>query len=49
MCDSNLRRELVDDGLVFNAGELALPTRPGLGVELNRDALRKYAAAPLTL
>ena len=49
MCDSVLRRDLADDGLVFKNGELALPTKPGLGVELNEEALRKYAAEPLTL
>jgi L-alanine-DL-glutamate epimerase-like enolase superfamily enzyme len=49
MSDSPLRAELVDDGLEFKDGLLALPKRPGLGVELNRDALRKYAAKPLVL
>ena len=49
MCDSALRRELVDDGLVFREGVLELPKRPGLGVVLNKDALKKYRAKPLVL
>ena len=32
---SNLTFRVVD-------GQLKLPTRPGLGIELNRDALQKY-------
>jgi L-alanine-DL-glutamate epimerase-like enolase superfamily enzyme len=30
-------------------GFLHLPDKPGLGVELNMDALEKYKAEPLTL
>jgi L-alanine-DL-glutamate epimerase-like enolase superfamily enzyme len=42
LAESPLRRELlVDDFRIVN-GELILPTEPGLGVELNRNALRKY-------
>ena len=42
LCDSALRRELVADELEFKDGLLALPKKPGLGVELNWDALKKY-------
>ena len=49
LCDSALRRDLVDDGLVFKDGLLSPPKKPGLGVTLNKDALKKYKAKPLTL
>jgi len=49
LCDSPLRVELADDGLTFRDGVLQLPDKPGLGVTLNYDALRAFAAAPLTL
>ena len=42
LCDSSLRRELVDDELLFENGRLAKPVKPGLGIELNRDALENY-------
>ena len=43
LCDSALRRELVEDELSLREdGTLALPQKPGLGVELNRDAVEKY-------
>jgi L-alanine-DL-glutamate epimerase-like enolase superfamily enzyme len=45
LCESRLRRELVEDELVFRDGQLAVPARPGLGVELNRDALEEFAEA----
>lgn len=45
LCDSALRRELVTDELRMENGKVALPSKPGLGVELNLDALRKYAVA----
>ncbi|MGD9648492.1 MAG: mandelate racemase/muconate lactonizing enzyme family protein [Pirellulales bacterium] len=44
LCDSALRRELVGDELRIVDGRLPLPRRPGLGFELNRDALRRFAA-----
>jgi L-alanine-DL-glutamate epimerase-like enolase superfamily enzyme len=44
LCDSALRRELADDGLTMTDGEIVLPDRPGLGVELNPEALEKYKA-----
>jgi L-alanine-DL-glutamate epimerase-like enolase superfamily enzyme len=45
LCESALRRELVRDELVFADGRLPVPQRPGLGVELDRDALERFAAA----
>jgi L-alanine-DL-glutamate epimerase-like enolase superfamily enzyme len=45
VAESRLRRELVTDELVLTGGELALPQRPGLGVELNRDVLEEFKQA----
>lgn len=42
-CESVLRRELVVDELRIVDGIIPLPQKPGLGVELNTDALRKYS------
>ena len=42
MCDSVLRRELVEDELRFVDGKIPLPEKPGLGIELNTEALEKY-------
>ncbi len=43
MSASSLRRELVVDELMLCDGSIALPQKPGLGVELNRAALEKYS------
>ena len=46
LATSALRRELVDDELTLEAdGKLPLPKRPGLGIELNRDALERFSEA----
>ena len=42
---SVLRQELTADELVFKDGIIALPERPGLGVELDRAALERYKVA----
>jgi L-alanine-DL-glutamate epimerase-like enolase superfamily enzyme len=44
LCDSPLRRELTSDELHIVDGKLALPEKPGLGIEVNPDALRRFAA-----
>ena len=50
MAESRLRRELVRDELALrDDGTLALPSRPGLGIELDRDALAEFAAAARVL
>lgn len=43
LSESALRQELVVDQLRLVDGKIALPQQPGLGVELNRDALQRYA------
>jgi L-alanine-DL-glutamate epimerase-like enolase superfamily enzyme len=43
LCESALRKELVVDELRMVRGVIPLPEKPGLGIELNRDALEKFA------
>ena len=44
LSESALRRELTIDELEWQAdGSLALPAKPGLGVELNRETLERYS------
>lgn len=45
LCESALRRELVAGELTMVDGVIPLPTRPGLGVELNRSALNRFKQA----
>ena len=42
LCLEKLRRELATEDLEFENGMIAPPTRPGLGVEINWDAVRTY-------
>ena len=49
LTDSPLRTELADDGLSMNDGVLSLPDKPGLGLELNLDALEKFRSAEIVL
>jgi L-alanine-DL-glutamate epimerase-like enolase superfamily enzyme len=44
LCEAGLRKDLTSDELEMVDGVIPLPTRPGLGVELDRDALAAYAA-----
>ena len=45
LSESPIRKSLVTDEPRLVDGTLALPTRPGLGIELNRDALERYRVA----
>ncbi len=53
LCESSLRRELVSNELQMVNGEIPIPRRPGLGIDINRDALeafrREAAAVTATL
>jgi L-alanine-DL-glutamate epimerase-like enolase superfamily enzyme len=40
---SRLRRELVKDELAIQDGKIALPEKPGLGIELNEAAVEKFS------
>jgi L-alanine-DL-glutamate epimerase-like enolase superfamily enzyme len=42
LSESGLRRELVIDDLELVDGQIALPHKPGLGIELNEDALERF-------
>jgi L-alanine-DL-glutamate epimerase-like enolase superfamily enzyme len=42
LSESSLRKELVSEGVTFTDGKILLPERPGLGIDLNRDALAKF-------
>ncbi len=42
LCDSALRVELVEEPLNMSNGLIELPEKPGLGIELNWDAVNKY-------
>jgi len=45
LCEETLRKELVVEELQLVDGAIVRPTRPGLGVELNWDALNAYKVA----
>lgn len=45
LCVERLRRELAQEDLVFEDGRIPLPTKPGLGVEVNQEALAAYTVA----
>jgi hypothetical protein len=42
LCDSVLRKELVADELKIVDGKIPLPHKPGLGIEVDMKALRKF-------
>jgi L-rhamnonate dehydratase len=44
--DSALRRELLVEPFQVVAGRVAVPTKPGLGFEINPEAVKKYAIHP---
>jgi len=44
LSESPIRRELVKDELKVEHGRIALPSKPGLGIELNEAAIEKYEA-----
>jgi L-alanine-DL-glutamate epimerase-like enolase superfamily enzyme len=44
LCDSLLRKELVADELEIHDGRIPLPRKPGLGIEVDRKALERFAA-----
>lgn len=43
LCTETLRRELALDGFTFKNGRIEPPTKPGLGAELNMQALKAFA------
>jgi L-alanine-DL-glutamate epimerase-like enolase superfamily enzyme len=45
LSESLIRKELVADELKMEGGVIALPRKPGLGIELNERAIEKYKVA----
>ena len=45
LCVEILRKELATEGFEYIDGKILPPTKPGLGIELNRDAIKKYQVA----
>ena len=45
LCGSRLRKELVKGAPVMTGGKIPVPSAPGLGVELDRDALEQFKSA----
>ena len=45
LCHETLRKELANEGFEFKNGLIQLPTKSGLGIELNHDAVKKYTVA----
>jgi len=42
LCHERLRRELAQEELVLDNGVIPLPTKPGLGIEVDWDVVRRY-------
>jgi L-alanine-DL-glutamate epimerase-like enolase superfamily enzyme len=45
LCVEILRKELATEGFEYIDGKILPPTKPGLGIELNRNAIKKYQVA----
>ena len=45
LCVEILRKELATEGFEYIDGKILPPTKPGLGIELNKDAIKKYQVA----
>ncbi len=45
LCVERLRRELAHEELKLEDGTIALPSKPGLGVELDYDVMRRFTVA----
>ena len=45
LCDSLLRKELVEEELEIREGKISLPEKPGLGIEVNMEALKRFKVA----
>ena len=42
LAESQLRKDLVLEELPVQDGKIYLPSKPGLGIELNEEKLKKY-------
>ena len=49
LTDGSFRRRITDEEVVYENGELLIPDRPGLGVEVNEEVLAEYPYKPRNL
>lgn len=49
LCESSLRKQLTIDDYHIVGGEIPIPTKPGLGVEIDRDALERFKRSAVRL
>ena len=49
LSDVTYRHDVTDEALVYENGELLIPDRPGLGIELNEEECLKHPYVPHTL
>jgi galactonate dehydratase len=49
LSDVTYRHDVTDEALVYENGELLIPDRPGLGIELNDEECLKHPYVPHTL
>lgn len=49
LTDVEWRAELTDEAVTFSDGEILIPDRPGLGIELNEEACKRYPYQPIHL
>ena len=49
LSDVTYRRDITDESLIYKDGELIIPDRPGLGIELNENECLKHPYIPHTL
>jgi L-alanine-DL-glutamate epimerase-like enolase superfamily enzyme len=45
LCHERLRRELAQEELRLEKGVIPLPEKPGLGIEVDWEAVRRYTVA----
>ncbi len=45
LCVERLRRELAQEELTLDNGTIPLPVKPGLGVEVDWDVVKRYTVA----
>ena len=49
LTDVSWRKELTNERVVFQKGEILIPTGSGLGLELNEEACLQYPFQPIDL
>jgi len=49
LTDGSFRKDFSDEEVVFEDGFIRIPDKPGLGIEINEDAVRKHPFQPRNL